>query len=80
MNVREGSAPDFQELQKQQSIIDVFGATQQEQTDFANITLASPEAIRSWSRGEVRNPETINYRTFKPEKGASFARAHFWSD
>lgn len=32
------------------------------------IALASPEKIRQWSRGEVKKPETINYRTLKPEK------------
>ena len=32
------------------------------------IGLASPERIREWSRGEVKKPETINYRTLKPEK------------
>ena len=37
--------------------------------DSVNITLASPETIRGWSHGEVKNPETINYRTYKPEKG-----------
>ena len=36
------------------------------------ITVASPEDIRGWSSGEVKNPETINYRTFKPEKGGLF--------
>ena len=33
---------------------------------------ASPEAIRSWSFGEIRKPETINYRTFKPERDGLF--------
>src|SRR6201982_416941 len=37
--------------------------------DQVGISVASPDAIRSWSKGEVKNPETINYRTFKPEKG-----------
>ena len=61
--------PDFQEKCKtQKAMIDIFGV-QQEQTDFANITLASPEVIRSWSQEKLGNPETINYRTFKPEKG-----------
>jgi DNA-directed RNA polymerase subunit beta' len=41
------------------------------------ITLASPETIRSWSKGEVKNPETINYRTFKPEKGGLFCERIF---
>src|SRR5206468_10160200 len=40
--------------------------------DYVGICVASPEAIRSWSKGEVKNPETINYRTFKPEKGGLF--------
>ena len=39
----------------------------QPQFDAVSITVASPETIRAWSRGEVKNPETINYRTFKPE-------------
>lgn len=43
-------------------------------TDFKSliITLASPEEIRAWSRGEVTKPETINYRTLKPEKDGLF--------
>ena len=42
-----------------------------------SITVASPDAIRSWSKGEVKNPETINYRTFKPEKGGLFCQRIF---
>ncbi|NKB25144.1 MAG: DNA-directed RNA polymerase subunit beta' [Kiritimatiellae bacterium] len=45
--------------------------------DYASITLASPETVRSWSHGEVKNPETINYRTFKPEKGGLFCERIF---
>ena len=41
------------------------------------IRLASPEAIRSWSHGEVTLPETINYRSFKPEKGGLFCERIF---
>ena len=43
-------------------------------TDFdaIRIMLASPEKIRSWSHGEVTKPETINYRTFKPERDGLF--------
>ncbi len=41
------------------------------------IKVASPEAIRSWSYGEVKNPETINYRSFKPEKGGLFCEKIF---
>ncbi len=45
--------------------------------DRVHITLASPEVIRSWSHGEVKNPETINYRTYKPEKGGLFCERIF---
>ena len=45
--------------------------------DYVTITLASPETIRSWSHGEVKNPETINSRTFKPEKGGLFCERIF---
>jgi DNA-directed RNA polymerase subunit beta' len=41
------------------------------------ISLASPEKIRSWSRGEVTKPETINYRTFKPERDGLFCARIF---
>ncbi len=36
------------------------------------ITLASPDKIKSWSYGEIKKPETINYRTFRPEKDGLF--------
>ncbi len=45
--------------------------------DRVTIRIASPEVIRSWSRGEVKNPETINYRTFKPESGGLFCERIF---
>ena len=45
--------------------------------DYVGICVASPEAIHSWSKGEVKNPETINYRTFKPEKGGLFCERIF---
>ena len=44
------------------------------------IAVASPESIRSWSKGEVKNPETINYRTFKQEKGGLFCERIFGPD
>ena len=40
--------------------------------DAIRIGLASPEKIREWSKGEVKKPETINYRTLKPEKDGLF--------
>ena len=45
--------------------------------DAIKIGLASPEKIREWSRGEVRKPETINYRTLKPEKDGLFCERIF---
>jgi DNA-directed RNA polymerase subunit beta' len=45
--------------------------------DSIRISLASPEKIRSWSHGEVTKPETINYRTFKPEKDGLFCARIF---
>ena len=41
------------------------------------ISLASPEKIKSWSFGEIKKPETINYRTFKPEKDGLFCARIF---
>ena len=43
-----------------------------EDFDTINISISSPDKIRSWSFGEIRKPETINYRTFKPEKDGLF--------
>jgi DNA-directed RNA polymerase subunit beta' len=45
--------------------------------DQVAISVAAPDTIFSWSRGEVKNPETINYRTFKPEKGGLFCERIF---
>ena len=41
------------------------------------ITLASPDKIKSWSFGEIKKPETINYRTFRPEKDGLFCARIF---
>jgi DNA-directed RNA polymerase subunit beta' len=48
-----------------------------EDFDVLRISLASPETIRSWSWGEVKKPETINYRTFKPERDGLFCARIF---
>ncbi len=45
--------------------------------DAVRISIASPEMIRSWSHGEVKKPETINYRTFKPERDGLFCAKIF---
>ena len=50
---------------------------QTEEFDGIRIKLASPETIRSWSYGEVKKPETINYRTFKPERDGLFCSKIF---
>ena len=51
--------------------------SQAEEFDSIRIGLASPEMIRSWSFGEVKKPETINYRTFKPERDGLFCSRIF---
>lgn len=48
-----------------------------EHFDAIKIGIASPEKIRSWSYGEVKKPETINYRTFKPERDGLFCAKIF---
>ena len=48
-----------------------------EEFDAIKIGLASPDMIRSWSFGEVKKPETINYRTFKPERDGLFCARIF---
>ncbi|MBL1260175.1 MAG: DNA-directed RNA polymerase subunit beta' [Thiotrichaceae bacterium] len=60
---------DLLNLLKQQGQVEEF--------DAIRIGLASPEKIRSWSFGEVKKPETINYRTFKPERDGLFCAKIF---
>lgn len=54
-----------------------IGNNQAMQFDAIQIGLASPEKIREWSHGEVKKPETINYRTLKPEKDGLFCEKIF---
>jgi hypothetical protein len=58
----------------------VQAVTPEEHFDAIKIGLASPEKIRSWSYGEVKKPETINYRTFKPERDGLFCAKIFGPD
>ncbi len=59
-------------------IMNMFGQPQGTQSfDQIKIAIASPEQIRSWSYGEVKKPETINYRTFKPERDGLFCARIF---
>src|SRR5919202_6187801 len=60
------------------ALLDLFKqVTQEEEFDAIKIGLASPEKIREWSHGEVKKPETINYRTFKPERDGLFCAKIF---
>ncbi|HSW94450.1 MAG TPA: DNA-directed RNA polymerase subunit beta' [Candidatus Saccharimonadia bacterium] len=60
---------DLLSLVKQQSQLEEF--------DAIHVGLASPDMVRSWSYGEVKKPETINYRTFKPERDGLFCAKIF---
>src|SRR2546429_1177026 len=60
-----------------ESTRELLGLDKVNQVEYVAIAVASPESIRSWSKGEVKNPETINYRTFKPEKGGLFCERIF---
>jgi DNA-directed RNA polymerase subunit beta' len=60
------------------ALLDLFKqVTQEEEFDAIKTGLASPDKIRSWSYGEVKKPETINYRTFKPERDGLFCAKIF---
>ncbi len=63
------------------ALLDLFNplhnAGMDEEFDAIKIGIASPETIRSWSYGEVKKPETINYRTFKPERDGLFCAKIF---
>ncbi|MEX1154513.1 DNA-directed RNA polymerase subunit beta' [Parvibaculum sp.] len=61
-----------------QEVMNLFNPTTPAQTfDQIKISIASPERIHSWSYGEIKKPETINYRTFKPERDGLFCARIF---
>ena len=61
-----------------QEVLNIFNPVPVTPTfDQIRIALASPEKIRSWSFGEIKKPETINYRTFKPERDGLFCARIF---
>src|ERR1700748_289632 len=61
-----------------QEVLNIFNPVQVAPTfDEIAISRASPEKIRSWSFGEIKKPETINYRTFKPERDGLFCAKIF---
>jgi DNA-directed RNA polymerase subunit beta' len=67
-NNKNATAADASEGTSYERIND-FGAVR--------ISLASPQDIHSWSHGEVKKPETINYRTYRPEKDGLFCEKIF---
>src|SRR5881296_443093 len=64
-------------IASKESTRELLGLDKVNQVEYVAISVAAPESIRSWSKGEVKNPETINYRTFKPEKGGLFCERIF---
>ena len=61
-----------------QEVMNIFAPVVQPQAfDQIQIAIASPEKILSWSFGEIKKPETINYRTFKPERDGLFCARIF---
>jgi len=68
----------YQEHIMSNQLLQVFGKVSSPQSfDEVRLTIASPEQIRSWSYGEVEKPETINYRTYKPERAGLFCARIF---
>ena len=61
----------------EQEAKEILGLGQDAAFDSVSLSIASPDTIRSWSRGEIKNPETINYRTFRPEFGGLFCQRIF---
>ena len=61
-----------------QELMNVFGTVKEAPAfDRIKISLASPDQILRWSHGEIKKPETINYRTFKPERDGLFCARIF---
>src|SRR3954466_9702259 len=70
--------PAREEKTMNQEIMNLFNPTTPAQVfDQIRISIASPEKILSWSYGEIKKPETINYRTFKPERDGLFCARIF---
>ena len=73
-----GQARPLGEKRMNQDIVNLFSPqVQQQNFDQIRIGIASPEKILSWSFGEIKKPETINYRTFKPERDGLFCARIF---
>jgi DNA-directed RNA polymerase subunit beta' len=77
ISIWNGTDSNFAEI-KMKALLNLFKqVTPNEEFDAIKIGLASPDKIRSWSYGEVKKPETINYRTFKPERDGLFCAKIF---
>ena len=75
---RHRTRAQLKEKECMKGLLDLFKQfTPDEHFDAIRIGMASPEKIRSWSFGEVKKPETINYRTFKPERDGLFCAKIF---
>ncbi len=82
VEAEEGFSPAFRSERSRPRDLergDIFQSTDADVLSFSKIKimLASPEKIRSWSHGEVKKPETINYRSFKPERDGLFCAKIF---
>src|ERR1035441_366430 len=74
----DSRAGPHQEMMMNQEVMNLFNPiTQPQAFDQIQISIASPEKILSWSYGEIKKPETINYRTFKPERDGLFCARIF---
>ena len=78
-NSRNNFAEELKVIDNTTAAKDMPGQQYQPLSAFESVVIkvASPDVIRSWSHGEVKNPETINYRSFKPEKGGLFCEKIF---
>ena len=76
--LKGGTAARWETERMNQEIVNLFSPqVQQQNFDQIRIGIASPEKILSWSYGEIKKPETINYRTFKPERDGLFCARIF---
>jgi DNA-directed RNA polymerase subunit beta' len=78
MPAKAGMTADHEKGSFMNQLMNIFGQVSGTQSfDQIRISIASPERIRSWSYGEIKKPETINYRTFKPERDGLFCARIF---
>src|SRR5277367_377081 len=71
------AVPEVPMVSEKKPNLETLSSKETPRFDAIKIGLSSPDTIRSWSHGEVKKPETINYRTFKPEKNGLFCEKIF---